>query len=177
MARKTHCLRGHEFTEANTQWIWVPRWGEGKDERVRSRLCRICSRARAKRYLDSHPEKKAPQAQPRPPIPTHDVYELELERVIRAIVRDRARNRAPRFWAEVEDQLGERGFQVKSGVQQEVPIRVPVAPREMWRAYEERTSGEYGEWFVSRMLADPRIQTMLAKAGSTHTVVSEWDVR
>jgi hypothetical protein len=106
-------------------------------------------------------------------MPEGDVYEFELERAVRAIVRARASKRVAAFWAEVEDQLGEPGFQVKSGVPQ-VPIGFPpVLPDELWRAYAERTHGEYGEWFVSRMLADVRIQKILTKAGSTHSVVSE----
>jgi hypothetical protein len=104
-------------------------------------------------------------------MPTHDIYEFEFERVVRAIVRDRATARVPRFWAEVAYQLGGRGFQVKSGIQH-VPIRSLALPGELWLAYEDRTSGEHGEWFVSRMLADARIQTMLTRAGSEHSVVS-----
>lgn len=172
MVRRTHCLRGHEFTEENTIWISIPRYG-ASNERIRSRLCRICSRARAKRYVEAHPP--PPRYTPLAPMPTHDVYEYEYERVVRAIVRARLPKRVPRFWAEVEHQLGHRGFQVKSGDVQQVPVRFPALPGELWLEYEHRTGGESGEWFVSRMLADARIQIVLTKAGSKYTVVNTRD--
>lgn len=37
MARKTHCLRGHEFDTANTYWYRTPRGGYGRG-------CRACRR-------------------------------------------------------------------------------------------------------------------------------------
>lgn len=39
MARKTHCKRGHEFTEANT-YTYLRRDGSGK----MGRSCRVCRR-------------------------------------------------------------------------------------------------------------------------------------
>lgn len=42
-AAQTHCLRGHEFTDANT-YMRPDRWG---------RVCRACVRERASRYRPS----------------------------------------------------------------------------------------------------------------------------
>lgn len=42
---KTHCPRGHEFTEENTYW------NKGKDGRRTRRHCRECGRAATRRYL------------------------------------------------------------------------------------------------------------------------------
>jgi hypothetical protein len=172
---RTHCLRGHEFTPKNTQWVKVPRvGGTGK-----SRLCRICSRARARRYLDSHPRPKA--ATPLPPLLDEMIAsEVELERYIRAVLRARAAQRAPQVWAEVESRLAHHGFQVKSGRMHRVPIRELVRPNEIFADYAARTDAgfdHYGDWFVGRMLDDPRIQAELTKARSKYTIIEPGEVK
>lgn len=159
---RTHCLRGHEFTPENTQWVNTPSG--------RSRLCRICSRARVRRFLDKQPKKKAP---PLPPLPNNDVFELELERYIRRFLRARAPKRASEFWADVEARLEHHGFQLKSEPHR-VPLRQLALEREAWPAYAARTNAGWHDredWFVCRMLDDPRIKAMLRKARSMYIIV------
>jgi hypothetical protein len=165
---RTHCLRGHEFTPENTQWVNVPRVGGT----AKGRLCRICSRARARRYLESHPPQK--KASPLPPLSDEMIAsEVELERHIRGVLRARAPQRAPQLWAEVESRLEHHGFQVKSGLHR-VPIRVLARPNETFAEYAARTDArveDYGDWFVWRMLDDPRIRAELRKARSSYTII------
>lgn len=168
---RTRCLRGHEFTPHNTQWVNARKVGQdGSETTTRSRLCRICSRARARRYLDKQPRKKA---EPLPSLPTGSVCELELEMYIRRIVRARAPMRAKEFWGEVQSRLEHHGFQVKSEPHR-VPIRQLPLQKEEWTEYAERTKAgwsNYGDWFVGRMLDDPRIQSVLNKALSRYAIV------
>lgn len=164
---RTHCRRGHEFTPENTQWVNVRRVGGT----AKGRLCRICSRARACRYLKSHPRKKA---SPLPPLPDEMIAsEVELERYIRSVLRARAPQRAAQLWAEVESRLEDHGFQVTSGLHR-VPIRVLARPDETFAEYAARTDArleDYGDWFVCRMLDDPRIRAELRKARSRYTII------
>jgi len=171
---RTHCLRGHEFTAENTQWVNVPRVGHT----ARSRLCRICSRARARRYLDLHPPKYQPK--PLPPLPDDlDTFEVELERYIRRVLRARLPQRAGVLWDDVESRLEHHGFKVNSELHR-VPIRELARPKESFADYAARTSAgwdDYGDWFVCRMLDDPRIRAVLAKAQSSHTIVEPEEVK
>ena len=171
---RTHCLQGHEFTPENTQWVNVPRVGGT----AKSRLCRICSRARTRRYLDSHPPNAA---KPLPPLPDEMIAsEVELERYIRAVLRARAPQRAAQLWAEVESRLEHHGFQVKSDRMQRVPIRELVRPNEIFAEYAARTDAgfaDYGDWFVCRMLDDPRIRAELRKARSKYTIIEPGEVK
>ena len=50
--QRSLCLRGHELTLENTVWntAWVIR--EGVRVKTRTRLCKVCSRARQKRHQD-----------------------------------------------------------------------------------------------------------------------------
>ena len=173
---RTHCLRGHEFTPDNTQWVNVPAAGPGNGRAARSRLCRICSRARARRYLDSRPPRKA---QPLPPLPnSSDAWEVELERYIRRVLRARAPLRAAVLWEEIASRLEHHGFQVKSGLHR-VPIRERALHKESFGAYAARTSAgwdDHGDWFVCRMLDDSRIQTVLNKAHSRYAVLEPGEV-
>ena len=167
---RTHCLRGHEFTPENTQWINVnvPILDASGTKRVqRSRLCRICSRARVRRYSAKKSPKPA-RSQPLPPLP-EDLYELELERTIRRILRARLHRRAPDFWQEVESRLEHHAFRVDTAPRR-VPIRRLALHKESWSAYAVRTHAkedDHGDWFVNRMLDDPRIRAMLGMPGQS----------
>jgi hypothetical protein len=168
----THCKRGHEFTPENTQWVNVT--SPGGTTR-RGRLCRICSRARVKRYLDKHP-RKAPKRLT--DLPLHDFEEFDLERYIRRVLRSRVHQRAPEFWSEVESRLPHRGFQVKCEPHR-VPLRHLSLTGESWAKYAKRTDAsweDHGDWFVSRMLDDPRIRVMLRKARSRYIVIDPADI-
>lgn len=174
--RRTHCLRGHEFTPENTQWINVPIIDASGTKSVqRSRLCRICSRARVRRYLAKKSPKPA-RSQPLPPLP-EDLYELELERTIRRILRARLHRRAPDFWQEVESRLEHHAFRVDTAPHR-VPIRRLALRKESWGAYAVRTEAsenDHGDWFVNRMLDDPRIRMMLGNARSKYIIVEPAD--
>jgi hypothetical protein len=173
---RTHCLRGHEFTPENTQWINVPVTDANGARVQRSRLCRICSRARVRRYLDKKGGRTPVRSQPLPPLP-EDLYELELERVIRRILRSRLHRRAPDFWREAESRLEHHAFQVESSPHR-VPIRKLALHKESWSAYAVRTDAgedDHGDWFVNRMLDDPRIRTMLGNARSKYIIVEPAD--
>ena len=170
-------MRGHEFTPENTQWINVPSTDPAGGEIVqRSRLCRICSRARVRRYLDKKGGRTPVRRQPLPALP-EDLYELELERVIRRILRARLHQRAPDFWEEAESRLEHHAFRVESSPHR-VPIRRLALHNESWSAYAARTDAsadDHGDWFVNRMLADPRIRTMLGNARSKYIIVEPAD--
>lgn len=158
---RTHCLRGHEFTDDNTLWV--------NKLSARSRLCRICSRARVRRHLDKQPKKKAPGL---PPLP-RDVFELELERYVRRFLRARAPLRASEFWADVEARLEHHGFRMKFEPHR-VPLRHLALEGEDWPAYAARTDAGWHDredWFVCRMLDDPRIKALLRRARSKYIIV------
>lgn len=167
----THCQRGHEFTPENTQLINVSRAG---GTTKRGRLCRICSRARLKRYRDNHPKK----AKPVSPVPDgSDVAALELELYIRRILRFRLAERAPEFWLEVESRLEHHRFQAACEPHR-VPIRMLALTMESWPKYAARTNAgwdDYGDWFVNRMLDDPRIRATLKKVRSQYIVIDPGD--
>lgn len=174
---RTHCLRGHEFTPGNTQWVNVPVTDAAGGKTVqRSRLCRICSRARVRRYLDRKGGRAPVRSQPLPPLP-EDLYELELERVIRRILRARLHRRAPDFWQEVESRLEHHAFRLESSPHC-VPIRKLALHKESWSAYAARayaSPDDHGDWFVNRMLDDPRIRRMLGNARSKYIIVEPAD--
>jgi hypothetical protein len=170
--RLTHCRNGHEFTVENTRWVTHGTAAAGGGTMtVTTRLCAVCARQRGRRHAGTHPRPRKPL----PPLPA-DLGEQELERQIRAIVRvSPASDRAPELWREVEARIGHTGLQVIS-----TPVRVLVRcaalPNETWAAYARRTAGhgEYEEWFVARMLADPRIQKVLRRAGSVFIISDQW---
>ena len=165
---RTQCLRGHEFTTENTQWVNTPSG--------RSRLCRICSRTRVRRFLDKQPKKRATAL---PPLPRDDAFEMELERYIRRFLRARAPQRANEFWADVEARLEHHAFQVKCEPYR-VPLRQLALEREAWPAYAARTNAGWHDredWFVCRMLDDPRIKAMLRKARSMFIIVEPGELK
>jgi hypothetical protein len=106
-----------------------------------------------------------------------DLYELELERVIRRILRSRLNRRAPDVWQEVESRLEHHTFRMDSAPPR-VPIRRLALHKESWCAYAVRTDAsedDHGDWFVNRMLDDPRIRAMLGNARSRYIIVEPAD--
>jgi hypothetical protein len=165
----TRCRNGHEFTAENTRWVVHRTAGaDGGRGGARTRLCATCARERGRRYAEMHPP---PPSKPLPALPTEQ-SELELERLIRAILRvSPASSRAGRLWREVESRVGHTDVQE---IPNPVCVRVHCAamPGESWAAYTARAQhpGHYEEWFVCRMLGDPRIQKVLRRAGSTFII-------
>lgn len=170
--RLTHCRNGHEFTVENTRWVTHGMAAPGGGTMaVTTRLCAVCARQRGRRHAGTHPR----PGKPLPPLPA-DLPERELEQQIRAIVRvTPASARAPELWREVEARIGHTGLQATSTLVR-VLVRFAALPNETWATYATRTGGhgEYEEWFVARMLADPRIQKVLSRAGSVFIISDQW---
>lgn len=165
----THCRRDHAFTPENTWWNSTTRFGpDGK--RIRTRLCARCARDRQARCRARHPEKVHRAPRPRLPALPADPDERILECAVRRIVRERKAERAPAVCREARKRIP---CLRAEGGEAWVPVGAAVRPGEMWGEYAERTGAayvddegpEYGAWFVSRMLMDPRVEAVLDRAG------------
>ena len=137
----THCKRGHALTPDNVVGNTSSAIRAGLRMTVRTRLCRICARDRARRNY-----KKPPR---RPPLPT-DEHEREVELIIRRVE-----------YAKVADRPGVLWWNL--GRSESNPVGVPALEGESWDEYRARTgdSGSYGDWLASRVADHPRVTKAL----------------
>lgn len=135
------CKRGHALTEDNVVWNTSSTLRDGERVTVRTRLCRICARDRARRNY-----KKPPR---RPPLPT-DEHEREVELIIRRVEYAKAADRAGVLWWNL-------------GRSESDPIGVPALEGEGWDEYHARTGNpaSYADWLASRTADHPRVRKAL----------------
>lgn len=141
------CRQEHELTPENTEWntAWVDQ--AGKRVKTRTRLCRICSKARRKRAYKPPPR--------RPPLP-EDQREREIERGIR-----RVENAKP---ADREEILG---YVIQAHASPLDPIVHHATENEPVGDYLRRTGSAAAEWYASRILDSPRTQKALKRRATT----------
>jgi hypothetical protein len=145
----THCREGHELTEENTQWNTGSQVVAGERIRVRTRLCKICSRARQKRYYATTPR----TYQPVPPRP-EDPYEGDVERIVRRAIAPPMAKQMERLVAALDP------WPIGS------VIPIPARDGEDFPTYKARTRidpWQYTWWLASRVLADRRIDAVVKK--------------
>ncbi len=114
------------------------------------------------------------------PLPQHDIDEFLLEARIRQIARLRSKLRVGSIWWEAWSRIaGCRIVEADGTEVVVVPMRRLARPLESWADYSIGVPGsrtdrgwvtgedlpEYDEWFVSRLLIDPRITGILRRAG------------
>ena len=147
----THCKQGHEFTPASSRVVG------GERVTVYTRLCKICSRARRKRYHATAPY----TYEPTPPRPD-DPYEGDVERIVRRALAPPKAKQIERLIAALDPWP------------LDAAIPVPAQDGEGFPAYKARTSADqwqYTWWLASRVFGDPRIDAVMKEIMASESMI------